>query len=482
MSSSTMIPVYNPSNEEQIAEVPDSDQAAVDAAVARARETFESGVWRKLPAAHRADVLFRAAEIIKARTAELAEIEARDNGMNAMAAQQIIKVANEMLVYYAGWVGKIHGESANLVSDGLLGHFEEYHTFTQLEPVGVVGLIIPWNGPFFVAMLKVAPALAAGCSAVLKPAEETPLSALELEGIFREAGLPDGVLNVITGYGETTGAALVAHPGVDKIAFTGSTEVGRLIVKEAAANLKRLTLELGGKSPLIMFDDADLDKAIMGAGMGLLAGSGQNCSCTSRIYVQRKIYDRFIEKAVARVGKVQQGSPLDPSTMIGAQASNDQLEKILAYIDIGRKEGAEVLTGGDRAHLGGELEGGFYVQPTVFAGHNKMRIFQEEIFGPVVSVTTFEDEAEALSIANDTLYGLGAGVWSRDGNRAYRFGRGIQAGRVWTNCYHLYPAHAAFGGYKQSGIGRENHKMMLDHYQQTKNLLVSYSPKALGFF
>ena len=295
---SNAIAVFNPSNEEQIAEVPDSDQAVVDAAVARARETFESGVWRKAPAAHRANVLFHAHQIIKERTEELAELEARDNGMNTTAAKHIISVANGILHYYAGWVGKIHGESSSVVSDGLLGGYDDYHNFTQLEPIGVVGLIIPWNGPFFVAMLKVAPALAAGCSAVLKPAEETPLTALKLEEIFREAGLPDGVLNVVTGYGHTTGAALTAHPGVDKISFTGSTEVGKLIVQAAAGNLKRLTLELGGKSPLIIFDDADLEKAIMLGGMGLLAGSGQNCCCTSRIYVQRPVYEQVVEGLV----------------------------------------------------------------------------------------------------------------------------------------------------------------------------------------
>jgi aldehyde dehydrogenase len=299
--------------------------------------------------------------------------------------------------------------------------------------------------------------------------------------------LPPGVLNVVNGFGVEAGKPLAQNRRIAKIAFTGETTTGRLIMQYASDNLIPVTLELGGKSPNIFFadvmaeDDDFLDKALEGFAMFAL-NQGEVCTCPSRVLVQKRIYDRFIEKAVARVKAVKQGHPLDPSTMIGAQASNDQLEKILAYIDIGRKEGAEVLTGGSRAHLGGELEGGYYVEPTVFAGHNRMRIFQEEIFGPVVSVTTFEDEAEALSIANDTLYGLGAGVWTRDGARAYRFGREIQAGRVWTNCYHLYPAHAAFGGYKQSGIGRETHKMMLDHYQQTKNLLVSYSPKALGFF
>jgi aldehyde dehydrogenase len=299
--------------------------------------------------------------------------------------------------------------------------------------------------------------------------------------------LPPGVLNVVNGFGVEAGKPLAQNKRIAKVAFTGETTTGRLIMQYASENLIPVTLELGGKSPNIFFadvmaeDDDFLDKTLEGFTMFAL-NQGEVCTCPSRALVQRSIYDKFMEKAVARVNKIKQGNPLDPSTMIGAQASNDQLEKILSYVDIGKKEGAKLLAGGERAKLNGELAEGYYMKPTVFQGHNKMRIFQEEIFGPVLSVTTFEDEDEALAIANDTLYGLGAGVWTRDINRAYRFGRGIQAGRVWTNCYHLYPAHAAFGGYKKSGIGRETHKMMLDHYQQTKNVLVSYSPKALGFF
>ena len=347
--SSGIIPVFNPSTEEQIAEVPDADQAAVDAAVARARETFESGVWRKLPAAHRAEVLFRAAEIIKERTDELAELESKDNGMNAMAAQQIIKVANDMLLYYAGWVGKIHGESSNVVSDGLLGDYESFHNFTQLEPIGVVGLIIPWNGPFFVAMLKAAPALAAGCSCVLKPAEETPLTALKLEEIFREAGLPDGVLNVITGYGDTTGAALAAHPDVDKISFTGSTEVGKLIVQAAAGNLKRLTLELGGKSPLIMFDDANLDKAIMHGRHGpARRARGRTARCTSRIYVQRGIYEQVVEGLVGFAKMMPMGGSEEPDSIIGPLISEKQRQRVEGIVTDGVAGGAQVMTGGKR--------------------------------------------------------------------------------------------------------------------------------------
>jgi aldehyde dehydrogenase len=333
---------------------------------------------------------------------------------------------------------------------------------------------------------KLAPALAAGNCVVLKPAEQTPMSILVLAELIGDL-LPPGVLNIVNGFGVEAGKPLASNKRISKIAFTGETTTGRLIMQYASENLIPVTLELGGKSPNIFFEDvmdADddyFDKCLEGFAMFAL-NQGEVCTCPSRALVQESIYEKFMERAIARVKAIKMGSPLDPSTMIGAQASNDQLEKILSYIDIGRQEGAQVLTGGERMVHAGELTEGYYVTPTVLAGHNKMRIFQEEIFGPVLAVTTFKDEAEALSLANDTLYGLGAGVWTRDGTRAYRMGRGIQAGRVWTNCYHAYPAHAAFGGYKQSGIGRENHKMMMDHYQQTKNLLVSYSPKALGFF
>ena len=350
----------------------------------------------------------------------------------------------------------------------------------------MVGQIIPWNFPILMACWKLAPALAAGNCVVLKPAEQTPMSIMVLMDIIGDL-LPPGVLNVVNGFGVEAGKPLAQNKRIAKVAFTGETTTGRLIMQYASENLIPVTLELGGKSPNIFFadvmaeDDAFFDKALEGFTMFAL-NQGEVCTCPSRALVQRSIYDKFMEKAIARVKKVKQGNPLELSTMIGAQASNDQLEKILSYVDIGKKEGAKLLTGGERLALNGELSEGYYMQPTVFEGNNKMRIFQEEIFGPVLSVTPFDDEEEALSIANDTLYGLGSGVWTRDINRAYRMGRGIQAGRVWTNCYHLYPAHAAFGGYKKSGIGRENHKMMLDHYQQTKNVLVSYSPKALGFF
>jgi aldehyde dehydrogenase len=350
----------------------------------------------------------------------------------------------------------------------------------------VVAQIIPWNFPTLMATWKLAPALAAGNCVVLKPAEQTPWSILKVMELIGDL-LPAGVLNVVNGFGVEAGKPLASSPRVAKVAFTGETTTGRLIMQYASQNIIPVTLELGGKSPNVFFDDvaadsdAFYDKALEGFAMFAL-NQGEVCTCPSRALVQQSIYSDFVGDAIERVEKITQGNPLDTTTMVGAQASNDQLEKILSYFDIGRQEGAKVLTGGERNVLDGDLAEGYYVTPTVFEGNNSMRVFQEEIFGPVVSLTSFTDEAQALEIANDTLYGLGAGVWTRDGSRAYRMGRGIKAGRVWTNCYHQYPAHAAFGGYKQSGIGRENHKMMLDHYQQTKNLLVSYSPDALGFF
>ena len=435
--------------------------------------------WARTAPAQRALLLNRIADRMEERLDLLAMVETLDNGKPIRETKAAdLPLAIDHFRYFAACIRAQEGSLAEIDHDTVAYHFH--------EPLGVVGQIIPWNFPLLMAAWKLAPALAAGNCVVLKPAEQTPMSIVALMDVIGDL-LPPGVLNVVNGFGLEAGKPLAQNKRIAKIAFTGETSTGRLIMQYASDNLIPVTLELGGKSPNIFFadvmaeDDEFLDKALEGFAMFAL-NQGEVCTCPSRVLVQRKIYDRFIEKAVARVGKVKQGSPLDPATMIGAQASSDQLEKILAYIEIGRQEGAEVLTGGGRAELGGELAGGYYVQPTVFAGHNRMRIFQEEIFGPVVSVTTFEDEAEALAIANDTQFGLGAGVWTRDGSRAYRFGRAIEAGRVWTNCYHLYPAHAAFGGYKQSGIGRETHKMMLDHYQQTKNLLVSYSPKALGFF
>jgi len=354
------------------------------------------------------------------------------------------------------------------------------------EPLGVVGQIIPWNFPILMAAWKLAPAIGAGNCVVLKPAESTPVSILLLAELIADV-LPPGVLNIVNGYGREAGMPLATSKRIAKIAFTGSTSTGRVIAQAAANNLIPATLELGGKSPNVFFadvaeeDDEFLDKAI--EGLVLFAfNQGEVCTCPSRAVIHESIYDRFMERVLPRVAAIKQGNPLDTETMMGAQASKEQLTKILTYLDLGKQEGAKLLIGGSQNHLPGDLGDGYYIQPTLFKGHNKMRIFQEEIFGPVLAVTTFKNEAEALEIANDTLYGLGAGVWSRDKNTAYRMGRAIKAGRVWTNCYHAYPAHAAFGGYKESGMGRETHKMMLDHYQQTKNLLVSYSPSKLGFF
>jgi aldehyde dehydrogenase len=409
----------------------------------------------------------------------LARCETWDNGKpirETMAAD--LPLAVDHFRYFASCIRAQEGSLAELDDDTVAYHFH--------EPLGVVGQIIPWNFPLLMACWKLAPALAAGNCVVLKPAEQTPATIMVFAELVGDL-LPPGVLNVVNGFGLEAGKPLASSPRIAKIAFTGETTTGRLIMQYASENLIPVTLELGGKSPNIFFedvveaDDEFFDKALEGFAMFAL-NQGEVCTCPSRALIHEKIYDRFMERALRRVEAIVQGDPRAPSTMIGAQASSEQQEKILAYFDIGRQEGAKVLTGGEAAHLGGELDGGYYIRPTVLKGHNKMRVFQEEIFGPVVSVTTFKDADEALAIANDTLYGLGAGVWSRDANTCYRFGRGIKAGRVWTNCYHAYPAHAAFGGYKQSGIGRETHKMMLDHYQQTKNLLVSYSPKKLGFF
>jgi aldehyde dehydrogenase len=448
-------------------------ELALDAAHAAAE------AWGRTSVAERANILNRIADRMEANLEMLALAETWDNGKpirETMAAD--LPLAVDHFRYFAGAIRAQEGSLGEIDADTVAYHFH--------EPLGVVGQIIPWNFPILMAVWKLAPALAAGNAVVLKPAEQTPVSILVLMELIADL-LPPGVLNVVNGFGLEAGKPLASSPRIAKIAFTGETTTGRLIMQYASQNLIPVTLELGGKSPNIFFadvmaaDDAFFDKALEGFTMFAL-NQGEVCTCPSRALIQESIYDRFMERAVARVRAVRQGNPLDTETMIGAQASTEQLEKILSYIDIGRQEGAKCLTGGERAVLGGDLAEGYYVRPTVFAGHNRMRIFQEEIFGPVVSVTTFKDEAEALAIANDTLYGLGSGVWTRDSATAYRMGRGIKAGRVWTNCYHAYPAHAAFGGYKQSGIGRETHKMMLDHYQQTKNLLVSYSQNALGFF
>ena len=435
--------------------------------------------WGKTSAAARANILNKIADVMEQNLELLAVAESWDNGKpirETLAAD--VPLAIDHFRYFAGCLRAEEGSMSELDE-----HTVAYHL---KEPLGVVAQIIPWNFPLLMAAWKLAPALAAGNCVVLKPAEQTPVSILLWAKLVGHL-LPPGVLNIVNGFGIEAGKPLAQNKRIAKVAFTGETTTGRLIMQYASENLIPVTLELGGKSPNVFFadvldkDDDYRQKALEGFAMFAL-NQGEVCTCPSRALVDSKIYGAFLELATERTKRIKQGDPLDTETMIGAQASNDQLEKILSYIDIGRKEGAKVRTGGERVRLGEGLEEGYYVAPTIFEGNNQMRIFQEEIFGPVVSVTSFDGFANAMAIANDTLYGLGAGVWTRDTMQAFRAGREIEAGRVWTNCYHLYPAHAAFGGYKQSGIGRETHKMMLDHYQQTKNLLVSYDPKPMGFF
>ncbi|MPY98560.1 MAG: aldehyde dehydrogenase family protein [Actinophytocola sp.] len=435
--------------------------------------------WGKTSVAERATILNRIADRMEANLEALAVAESWENGKAVRETLNAdIPLAIDHFRYFAGAIRAQEGGVSEIDGDTIAYHFH--------EPLGVVGQIIPWNFPILMATWKLAPTLAAGNAVVLKPAEQTPASIHVLMSLISDL-LPPGAVNIVNGFGVEAGKPLASNRRISKIAFTGETTTGRLIMQYASENLIPVTLELGGKSPNIFFDDvasaddAYYDKALEGFTMFAL-NQGEVCTCPSRALIQAGIYDRFLSDVTERTKAVKQGHPLDTETMIGAQASNDQYEKILSYIDIGKQEGARVVTGGEPADLGGELSGGYYVQPTIFEGHNKMRSFQEEIFGPVVSVAKFDDYDDAIKTANDTLYGLGAGVWSRNGNVAYRAGRDIQAGRVWVNNYHAYPAHAAFGGYKQSGIGRENHSMMLDHYQQTKNLLVNYSENKLGFF
>lgn len=462
---------------EVICEVARSDAMDVERALDAAHAAREA--WGRTSAADRSNTLLKIADVLEANLDLLAQAETWDNGKPIRETTHAdIPLAIDHFRYFAGVLRGQEGTMSEIDHDTVAYHFH--------EPLGVVGQIIPWNFSILMAAWKLAPALAAGNCIVLKPAEQTPAAIMVLVELIADL-LPAGVLNIVNGMGAEVGAPLAKSTRIAKIAFTGSTATGRKIMQAATENLIPVTLELGGKSPNIFFsdvmaaDDAFLDKAV--EGFVLFAfNQGEVCTCPSRALIQEDIYEEFIARCIARVKAIQQGDPREMATMVGAQASQQQFDKIMSYFTIGVEEGAEVLVGGDAARFNGEIAGGYYIQPTILKGHNKMRVFQEEIFGPVVSVTTFKDEAEALAIANDTMYGLGAGVWTRDGTRAYRFGRAVEAGRVWVNNYHAYPAHAAFGGYKQSGIGRENHKMMLDHYQQTKNMLVSYSPKKLGFF
>jgi aldehyde dehydrogenase len=468
---------HSPIDASTLCEIARSDGDDVEKALDAAHAAREK--WARTSLTERSRIVNAIANRIEANLELLAYVETRDNGKPIRETLNAdVPLAADHFRYFAGCIRAEEGTIAEIDHDTIAYHFH--------EPLGVVGQIIPWNFPLLMAAWKMAPALVAGNCVVIKPASDTPMSLAVLMDLIGDL-LPPGVLNVVFGHGSEVGTPLARSPRIAKIAFTGETTTGRQIMQYAAETIIPQTMELGGKSPNIFFadvmdqDDAFFDKVL--EGFALFAfNQGEVCTCPSRALIQESIFDKFMEKAVARVAGIKVGDPLDITTQMGAQCSKGQLEKILNYIQVGKDEGAELMTGGDRAHLGGALENGFFLQPTVFTGHNKMRIFQEEIFGPVLSVTTFKTIDDAIEIGNDTVYGLGAGVWSRNVNNTYRVGRAIQAGRVWTNCYHAYPAHAAFGGYKESGFGRETHKMMLNHYQQTKNLLVSYSPNALGFF
>ncbi|MBP6091579.1 MAG: aldehyde dehydrogenase [Crocinitomicaceae bacterium] len=454
-----------------------SGKEDIELALDAAHEAFKT--WSKTSATSRSNILLKIADVMEANLEYLATVETIDNGKAIRETRAAdLPLCIDHFRYFAGVIR---------AEEGSISEHDEHTVSINLhEPLGVVGQIIPWNFPLLMASWKIAPALAAGNCVIVKPAEQTPTSIMVWMELIQEI-LPAGVLNVVSGFGPEAGKPLATSPRVQKVAFTGETTTGRLIMQYASENLIPVTMELGGKSPNIFFpsvadhDDAFFDKAVEGAVLFAL-NQGEVCTCPSRILVHESIYDKFMERVVQRTKAIVCGNPLDGNTMMGAQASNDQYEKIQSYLKIGKEEGAEVLCGGDANHLEGDIAGGYYIQPTIFKGHNKMRVFQEEIFGPVVCVTTFKTTEEALEIANDTLYGLGAGVWTRDAHELYTVPRAIQAGRVWVNCYHAYPAHAPFGGYKKSGFGRETHKMMLGHYRQTKNMLISYNKEKLGFF
>ncbi len=467
----------SPVNGEVIAEFPRSGTEDVNLALDAAHAAADA--WGKTSVQDRAMILLKIADRIEANLEQLAVAETWDNGKAVRETLNAdVPLAADHFRYFAGCIRAQEGSAAEINEHTAAYHFH--------EPLGVVGQIIPWNFPLLMAAWKLAPALAAGNCVVLKPAEQTPLSIMVFAEIIGDL-LPPGVLNIVQGFGKEAGQALATSTRIAKIAFTGSTPVGSHIMRCAAENIIPSTVELGGKSPNIFFEDimqaepAFIEKAAEGLVLAFF-NQGEVCTCPSRAVIQESIFEPFMEVVMKKIQQIKRGNPLDTETMVGAQASEQQFDKILSYMEVARQEGGQILTGGAAEKLEGSLSTGYYVQPTLIKGHNKMRVFQEEIFGPVVGVATFKDEAEALAIANDTEFGLGAGVWTRDINRAYRMGRGIKAGRVWTNCYHLYPAHAAFGGYKKSGVGRETHKMMLDHYQQTKNLLISYDINPLGFF
>ena len=465
----------NPATGEPLAEVAEADKADIDKAVAAARRAYE-GKWSKMSARDRGRLLYKLSQLIEARSPELAALETADNGKPIKESLYVdLPQVVENFEYFAGWATKIEGETIPVPG--------KMFNYTLREPIGVCGQIIPWNFPLLMAAWKLAPALAAGNTVVLKPAEQTPLGAMELAKLIQEAGFPEGVVNIVPGYGETAGASLAAHPGIDKIAFTGSTEVGKLIAKSAAENLTKVSLELGGKAPNIVFADSNLDQAVAGAMMGIFYNQGQVCCAGSRLFVEESVKDEFVSKLSERAERIAVGDPMDKSTQMGPQVSEEQLNRIKSYVDIAREEGAAVVTGGSTPELGGALKKGYFFRPTIFADvNNKMRVAQEEIFGPVVSVISFKDEDDLIKQANDTIYGLSAGIWTQDITRAHRFAKEIKAGVIWINTFNMFNAASPFGGYKQSGYGREMGRHALDLYTQVKSVWVDLSGKPIGWF
>ena len=465
----------NPATGQTLAEVAEADKADVDKAVAAARKAFE-GKWAKVSARERGRLLYKLAQLVETHAKELAALETADNGKPIRESLYVdVPQVVENLEYFAGWATKIEGETIPVPGP--------FFNYTLREPVGVCGQIIPWNFPLLMAAWKIAPALAAGNTIVLKPAEQTPVTALELGKLIQEAGFPEGVVNIVPGYGETAGAALAAHPGIDKIAFTGSTEVGKMIAHAAADNLTKVSLELGGKAPNIVFADADMEQAINGAMMAIFYNQGQVCCAGSRLFLDERIKDEFLDRFKTKAEKIKVGDPADKTTQMGPQVSAEQLTRISGYVDIARQEGATVLTGGAPPELDEQFRGGYFFRPTIFSEvNNQMRVAQEEIFGPVSSVITFADEAELIKQANDTIYGLSAGIWTRDITRAHRFARELKAGVIWINTFNMFNAASPFGGYKQSGYGREMGRHALELYTQVKSVWVDLSGKPIGWF
>ncbi|HEV7890762.1 MAG TPA: aldehyde dehydrogenase family protein [Pyrinomonadaceae bacterium] len=465
----------NPATGATLAEVAEGDKADIDKAVAAARRAFE-GAWSKVSARDRGRMMYKLAQLIEAKTSDLAAIETSDNGKPIKETTYVdLPQVVENFEYFAGWATKIEGETIPVPG--------QMFNYTLREPVGVCGQIIPWNFPLLMAAWKLAPALAAGNTVVLKPAEQTPVGAMELASLIQEAGFPDGVVNIVPGYGETAGAALASHPDIDKVAFTGSTEVGKIIARTAADNLTKVSLELGGKAPNIVFADADMDQAVNGAMMGIFFNQGQVCCAGSRLFLDARVKDEFLERFQERAGRVKVGDPSDMNTQMGPQVSEEQLNRIKGYVDIAKGEGATVLSGGCPPQLEGDFQKGYFFQPTIFGEvKNNMRVAQEEIFGPVVSVITFEDEDELIKQANEIVYGLSAGIWTKDITRAHRFAKAVKAGVVWINTYNMFNAASPFGGYKQSGYGREMGKHALEMYTQVKSVWVDLSGKPIGWF